>query len=130
MNRLHRHLSLAVALAAVALAGCRSTTSSPTSAPVTADTYAVVNGKSITRDDVEKSFRRTGNPAQTLSAEESTTAKLGILDELIMEEILLSKATALKIEVTESDIDKAFAEAQKNIPPDAYQQELTKRNLT
>jgi peptidyl-prolyl cis-trans isomerase SurA len=97
---------------------------------VTADTMAVVDGKAITRDDVEKSFRRTADPAQTLSTEEATVARLGILDELIMEEILLSKATALKIEVTESDIDTAYNEAKKGIGDDVYQQELTKRNLT
>jgi peptidyl-prolyl cis-trans isomerase SurA len=91
---------------------------------------AVVNGKAINRDDVEKSFRRTGDPAQPLSDVEATAARLGILDELIMEEILLSKATALKIEVTESDIDTAFNEAKKGIGDEVYQQELTKRNLT
>ena len=63
---------------------------------------AVVNGKDITRDEVEKTFRRTGNPAQPLAEEEASAAKLGILDELIMEEILLAKAPTLKIEVTES----------------------------
>ena len=89
MNHMHRRLSVAASLAAVLLiAACRST---PTSTPVTvtADTLAVVNGRAITRDEVEKSFRRTSNPAQPLADEEATTAKMGILDELIMEEILL-----------------------------------------
>ena len=90
----------------------------------------MVNGKEITRDEVEKTFRRTGNPAQPLSDEEATAAKIGILDELIMEEILIAKAPALKIEVTESDVDKAYAEAKKNITDEAYQKELTTRNLT
>jgi peptidyl-prolyl cis-trans isomerase SurA len=130
MNHMHRRLSTAAALAVILLiAACRSTTSS-TPVTVTADTYAVVNGKAITRDDVEKSFRRTSNPAQTLSDEEATTAKMSILDELIMEEILLSKANDLKIQVTDSDVDSAYAEAKKNIGDEAYQQELTKRNLT
>jgi peptidyl-prolyl cis-trans isomerase SurA len=97
---------------------------------VTADTFAVVNGRAITRDEVDKSFRRTSNPGQTLSDEEATVARMGILDELIMEEILISKANGLKIEVTEKDVDTAYAEAKKNITDEAYQQELTKRNLT
>jgi peptidyl-prolyl cis-trans isomerase SurA len=129
MTRLNRQLSAAAALAALLLASCRSTPSA-TPITVTADTWAVVNGKAITREDVEKTFRRTGNPAQPLSDEEAQAAKLGILDEMIMEEILLAKASSLKIEVNESDVDKAFAEAKKNIPDDAYQQELSKRNLT
>jgi peptidyl-prolyl cis-trans isomerase SurA len=90
----------------------------------------VVNGKAITREEVEKNFRRNVNPAQPVSDEEATTAKLGILDEMITEEILLAKAGELKIEVPESDVDKAYAEAKQNITDEAYQQELTKRNLT
>jgi peptidyl-prolyl cis-trans isomerase SurA len=130
MNHIHRRLSLAGPLAALLVfAACRSTPSA-TPAAVTADTYAVVNGRSITRDDVEKSFRRTSNPAQTLSSEEATVARMGILDELIMEEVLLSKANEVKVEVTEKDVDTAYAEAKKNITDEAYQQELTKRNLT
>jgi peptidyl-prolyl cis-trans isomerase SurA len=128
MNR--TSLCFAAACAVICLAGCRSSGPSSTPVTVTADTMAVVDGKAITRDDVEKSFRRTADPAQTLSTEEATVARLGILDELIMEEILLSKATALKIEVTESDIDTAYNEAKKGIGDDVYQQELTKRNLT
>jgi peptidyl-prolyl cis-trans isomerase SurA len=135
MSRLHRLLSVRAVLAAAVLAAatlaaaCRST-SAPAPAQVTADTWATVNGKGITRDEVEKSLRRTANPAQPLSDEESTAAKLSILDELITEEVLLAKASALKIEVTESDVDKAYDEAKKGIGDEVYQQELTKRNLT
>jgi peptidyl-prolyl cis-trans isomerase SurA len=122
--------SALVALTVVFLAtACRST-AAPASVPVTADTWAVVNGKAIMRDEVEKVFRRTGNPAQPLSDEEATTAKLGILDELIMEEVLIGKVGALKLEVPDSDVDKAYAEAKKGIPDEAFQKELTTRNLT
>jgi peptidyl-prolyl cis-trans isomerase SurA len=130
MSRLHRLLSIAAVLAAATLAAACRSTSAPAPAQVTADTWATVNGKGITRDEVEKSLRRTANPAQTLSDEESTAAKLSILDELITEEVLLGKASALKVEVTESDVDKAYDEAKKGIGDDVYQQELTKRNLT
>jgi peptidyl-prolyl cis-trans isomerase SurA len=131
MNHMQRCLSLAGPLAALLLiTACRSTPSATPAVTVTADTYAVVNGRSITRDDVEKSLRRTSNPAQTLSSEEATVARMGILDELIMEEVLLSKANEVKVEVTEKDVDTAYAEAKKNITDEAYQQELTKRNLT
>jgi peptidyl-prolyl cis-trans isomerase SurA len=130
MNHMHRCLPLAGPLAALAFfAACRSTPSTP-AVTVTADTYAVVNGRAITRDEVEKSFRRTSNPAQTLSSDEATVARMGILDELIMEEVLLSKANEAKVEVTEKDVDTAYNEAKNNITDEAYQQELTKRNLT
>ena len=68
--------------------------------------------------------------APSLSQEEALAAKLGLLDDLIVEEILLAKAAALKVEVSESDVDNAFAEAKKNIPDANFQQELTRRNLT
>ena len=123
-----RHL--AVALGAVCLiAACRSTPT-PASPPITPDTWAVVNGKAIMRDEVEKGFRRTGNPAQPLSAEETSAAKLSILDELITEEVLIAKASALNIAVADTDVDKAYDEAKKGIPDEAFQKELTTRNLT
>ncbi len=123
-----RHL--AVALGAVCLiAACRSTPT-PASPPITPDTWAVVNGKAIMRDEVEKGFRRTGNPAQPLSAEEASAAKLSILDELITEEVLIAKASALNIAVADTDVDKAYEEAKKGIPDEAFQKELTTRNLT
>ena len=82
------------------------------------------------RDEVEKGFRRTGNPAQPLSAEETSAAKLSILDELITEEVLIAKASALNIAVADTDVDKAYEEAKKGIPDEAFQKELTTRNLT
>jgi peptidyl-prolyl cis-trans isomerase SurA len=130
MPHVNRRVSAAVGLTALCLAtACRST-QAPAPPPVSPDAQAVVNGKEITRDDVEKTFRRTGNPAQPLSDEEATAAKIGILDELIMEEILMAKAPALKIEVTESDVDKAYTEAKQGITDEVYQKELTTRNLT
>src|SRR5688500_195944 len=125
-----RHL--VIALAALAAAGltsaCRSTPAAPA---VSADTWAVVDGREITRDAVEKAFRQLGDGSPAaLSEDEALTAKLGVLDELIVEDILLAKARELKIEVPESDIDAAFAEARKNIPEPAFQQELARRNLS
>jgi peptidyl-prolyl cis-trans isomerase SurA len=116
------------ALAATGLAtACRSTPAAPA---VSADTWAVVDGREITRDAVEKAFRRLGDGSAVLSEDEALTAKLGLLDDLIVEDILLAKARELKIEVPESDVDAAFAEARKNISEAAFQQELARRNLS
>jgi peptidyl-prolyl cis-trans isomerase SurA len=118
----------AIAAGLGAGSACRSTP--PPSPPVPPDTWAVVNGSEIKRDQVEKAFRRVGDPSQTLSDEEALTAKLGILDDLIVEEILLARARALKIEVPQSELDTAYGEAKKNIADAAFQQELARRNLT
>jgi peptidyl-prolyl cis-trans isomerase SurA len=89
----------------------------------------VVDGRAITRDDVDKAYRRTGDMSRTLSEEEVLTAKLSLLNDLIVQDILLAKARELKIEVTDAEVDTAYGEVKKNTPDAAFQQELTRRNL-
>jgi parvulin-like peptidyl-prolyl isomerase len=124
---LFRRLFIALTLIAVST-GCRSN-SATTAPPASPDTWATVDGHDITRDHVEKAFRRTAGD-QTLSDEEALNAKLNILNDLILQQILLAKATALKIEVPDKDLDTAFNSAKANISDDAFQQELKKRNLS
>jgi len=121
---------LGVFLAACVASACRSTPQPAPPAPVSADTWAVVDGRDITRDNVEMAYRRTVDTSQALSDDEALTAKLSILDDLILQDILNAKARELKIELPESEIDTAFNEAKKNIPDEAFQQELKRRNLT
>jgi peptidyl-prolyl cis-trans isomerase SurA len=105
----------------------------PTAAPqqaVSSDTWALVNTHAISRQDVEKAYRRQQDPAQTLSEEDALSAKLTILNDLVTQEILVAKATQLKLDVPVSDVDAAYAEAKKGIADDAFQQELTRRNMT
>ena len=97
--------------------------------PPSADAWAVVDGREIKAADVEKAFRRTSQGAPG-SDEETLNAKLTLLNEMIVQDILVARATALKVEVPDSEVDKAFSDARKDIPEEAFQQELTKRNLT
>src|SRR5688572_19772436 len=121
----------AIAMTAIALlAACRSTPSEPPARTASADTWATVNGADITREQVDKEFRRLRNSAETLSDEELTLARMNVLEDLIVERILLAKAEALKIVVPETELDTAYAEARKNLTEDAFQQELGRRNLT
>jgi len=115
-------------LLVASVAACSRARTPP--AAVSADTWAVVDGKEITREAVDKAYRRSRDTSQTLSDEETLTAKLSLLNDLIVQEILVAKAAALKIEVATSDLDAAYAEAKKNVADDAFQQELTRRNLT
>lgn len=98
--------------------------------PVSQDTWATVNGRAITRDDVEKAFRRSSDSNQELSPEEAMTLKLSILNEMILQDILLEKARALNIQVTDSEIDTAFAQRKQNMTDAAFEEELKKRSLT
>jgi peptidyl-prolyl cis-trans isomerase SurA len=119
--------------AIVWVSACRSTPAPP-AAPaqpaVSPDTWATVDGKAITRADVEKAFRRMGDPGQVPSDEEAVTAKLGVLDDLILEEILLAKAARQNIAVADAEIDTALGEVKQGMTDDAFQQQLTSRNLT
>lgn len=115
---------------AALVAACGPTSMSSSSPPApSATAWAVVNGREISRDDVEKAYRRAAPENQTPSEEEAYTAKLNLLNELIVQELLLAKARELKIELPESELDNAYNEAKKNIPPAAYDEELKKRNL-
>jgi len=122
------HAALIVVLALAGVAGaCRSTPATP--AP-SADAWATVNGREIKRDDVEKAYRRTAQADAPPAEEEVSSAKLGLLNELIVQELLIDKARALKIELADTEVDKAFEEGKKNITPEAFEKSLAARNLT
>ena len=118
-------------LLTLALAGAGGACQSqPAAPPVSANAWAVVNGREITRDDVEKAYQRIQQNSQAPSEEEAAAAKLEVLDQIIVQELLLTKARELKIELPDTELDAAYVEARKNIPDDAFAQELAKRNLT
>ena len=128
-----RHLCVVpIALTLACLgAACRSKAgSTPPEPTVTADTWAVVDGQPITREDVDRAYRRTQDESQPLSDEEALAAKLTLLNDLIVQHILLAKAAALKVDVPQSELDTAYSNAKKNLTEDAFQQELTRRKLT
>jgi peptidyl-prolyl cis-trans isomerase SurA len=131
-SRITRYCHLFVALSALATASstaCRPAPATPV-VTVSADTWAVVDGRQITRDDVDKAYRRRQDASQTPSEEETLTAKLSILDDLILQDILLAKARSVNLDVAQSELDTAQADAKKNVPDGAFQQELTRRGLT
>jgi peptidyl-prolyl cis-trans isomerase SurA len=100
-----------------------STASSP-------DVWATVDGREIRKDAVEKAYRRAADPAATMSEEETLTAKLSVLNDIIAQDLLLAKAKALNIEPSTTEIEAAFAERKKSMNEEAFQKELTQRGLT
>lgn len=112
----------------LAAVGCGNQPSSV--APPSPDTWATVDGRSIRKDDVERAFRRTQDGSAKMSTEEALTVKLSILNEMILQDILLAKARALKIEIPQSELDTAYNDAKKNLSDQQFQEELKKRNLT
>jgi peptidyl-prolyl cis-trans isomerase SurA len=120
----------ALALLGCLAAACNRTPAAPPGPTITPDTWAVVNGKAITRQDIDKAYRRTRDAGVTASEEEAMLAKMGLLDEFILQEVLLGKAAQLKVELPQTELDTAEANAKKNIPDDVFQQQLTQRGLT
>ena len=133
MDRFHSRAKPASIVCSVLLivvtSACRQAPSEQ-AAPVAADTWAVVDGREIKRDQVERTYRRVSDLNQPLSEEETLGAQLNILDDLITQDLLIAKAAALKVDLPDTEVDSAYAEARKGIPDDAFQQELTRRNLT
>jgi len=101
-----------------------------TSAPEP-DVWAVVNGKEIRRDEVEKYFRNQVNPeGQALSQEESLTLMLNILDQLINNEILLARAQKLALEASDGEVEDKFTERKAPFTEEEFQRQLKENNLT
>jgi peptidyl-prolyl cis-trans isomerase SurA len=109
-------------------AACRQTAPPPASA----DIWAVVDDYQISKTDVEKAYRRVAPQpgSKATSTEEELAAKLNIVDELITEEILVRRARALKIEVTDAEVETAYGERKRNLTDEAFQKELKERNLS
>src|SRR6266700_1304844 len=113
------------ALALSLVAGCNKQTQH---AP---DVWAVVNGKEIKRDEVDKYYRTRVNPeGQEPSQEESLSQKLNVLDELINNEILLEKAKKLNLEASDGEVEDKFTELKSPYTEDEFQRRLKEQGAT
>lgn len=122
-------VSLFAVLASLLAAGACS--SKPPAAPAaSADAWAVIDGREIKKDDVEKAYRRVSDLMAKPSDEEVMAAKLTLLNEMITQDLLLAKAKALNVEVTGAEIEKAFEERRKGLADDVLQKQLTQRGIT
>src|SRR5467141_3373484 len=113
------------AMVFAAAAGCNKETRH---AP---DVWAVVNGKEIKRDEVDKYYRTRVNPeGQEPSQEESLSQKLNVLDELINNEILLEKAKKLNLEASDGEVEDKFTELKSPYTEDEFQRRLKDQAMT
>ena len=113
------------AMVFAAAAGCNKETRH---AP---DVWAVVNGKEIKRDEVDKYYRTRVNPeGQEPSQEESLSQKLNVLDELINNEILLEKAKKLNLEASDGEVEDKFTELKSPYTEAEFQRRLKDQAMT
>ena len=114
-----------VAMVFAAAAGCNKEVQH---AP---DVWAVVNGKEIKRDEVDKYYRTRVNPeGQEPSLEESLSQKLNVLDELINNEILLEKAKKLNLEASDGEVEDKFTELKSPYTEDEFQRRLKDQSMS
>jgi peptidyl-prolyl cis-trans isomerase SurA len=112
-------------------ASAPASTASPAASPGP-DVWAVVNGKPITREEVEK-YYRTGlaaNSQRQPSDDESLGLKLNIVEELINNQILLERAKALGLEPTEAEVQAKVAEVKGQSTDEEMAKQLSARGLT
>ncbi len=114
-----------MALAAVlALGGCRSKETGT-------DIMAKVNGKTITRDEVEKYYKnQTAGSNQQLTGEQATILRLNILKGLIEDEIMLQRAQKLGLLATDEEVDSKLAEIKAPYTQEEFDKRLKERSIT
>ena len=114
----------------VLCAGLAGACAKKPAAPSSPDIWAMVDGREIHRDLVEKAYRSATQPTAAASEEEVLTAKLGILNEMIVKDLLIARAKTLGVTMTDAELETAFQERRKNMSDDDLRRELGQRNLT
>ena len=112
-------------------AGCRTTHS--------ADVVATVNGHAINRADLDKVYNQQlgdqqptepGAPPPQPSAEQADSLRLGLLRELIDEEIVQQRAAKMNLTATNDEVDAKFAEMKAPYSEEQFDERLKERHTT
>lgn len=118
-------LAVAVFVCAASIVSCRNQP-----AP-SKDTWAVVNGVAISRTEVEKYYQsREQAQGATPSHDEALSLKLGILDQLINNEILFQRAKALNLVASDAEVESRFEQSKSSFTEDEFQKKLQASGLT
>jgi len=95
------------------------------------DVWAVVNGKEVKRDEVDKYYRTRVSPdGQEPSQEEALSLKLNVLDELINNEILLERAKKLNLEASDGEVEDKFTELKTPYTEEEFQRRLKEQGMS
>jgi peptidyl-prolyl cis-trans isomerase SurA len=98
--------------------------------PSSPDVWALVNGREIRRDAVEKYYRTSVGPDAKPTEEEALNVKLNILNELITNELLLDRARAAQLEATDAEVDAKLAENKRPYTEEQFQRQLSERGVS
>jgi parvulin-like peptidyl-prolyl isomerase len=92
---------------------------------------ATVNGKEITRTEVEKYYKASlGENPQEPSPEQADIVRLNILHQLIEDEILQQRAAKLNLAATDEDVNAKLTEMKAPYTQEEWDRQLKQRGIT
>src|SRR5512142_1953964 len=95
------------------------------------DVWAKVNGRKITRAEVEKYYKnQTEGQQQEPSEEQAASLRLSILRELIDNEIMMQRAEKLGLLATDEEVDAKLNEFKAPYTKEEFDRLLNERKLT
>ncbi len=96
-----------------------------------ADVMAKVNGKTISRSEVDKYYRsQTAGSPQQPSGEQETSLRLNILRELIDDQLMMQRAEKLGLLATDEEVDSKLTEVKAPYTQEEFDKKLKERGLT
>jgi len=111
------------AAALISVAGCKGQHGGD-------DVMARVNGRKIMRSELEKYYRNQTEGQQPASNEEAQGLRLGILRELIENEILTQRAEKLGLLATDEEVESKLNEIRAPFTKEEFDQRLKERSIT
>lgn len=98
---------------------------------VGSDVMATVNGRQITRSEVQKFYdNQIADSPQKPGAEQADTLRLNILSQLINNEILMQHAEKLGLLATDEEVNAKITEIKAPFTQQQFDERLKERNIT
>jgi peptidyl-prolyl cis-trans isomerase SurA len=92
---------------------------------------AIVNGKEISRSDLDKAYKASiGDNPQEPSPEQANIVRLNLLRQLIDDEILQQRAAKLNLAASDEDVNAKLTEFKARFTQEGFDQELKRNNMT
>ena len=102
--------------------------------PTSPDVMATVNGKDISRSDLDKAYNdykvTQGETPQAPSAEQANIVRLNLLQKLIDDEILQQRADKLNLAASEEDVNAKLTELKGLSTQEEFDKQLKQRSMT
>lgn len=96
-----------------------------------ADVVATVNGKPILRADLERYYQASiGNAPQKPSEEEANVQRLGILHQMIEDEILQQHAAKVNLVASDEEVNAKVTEIKARYTQEEFDNQLKMRNIS